>query len=264
MSNKNGLLAPTATHGALSPSYYLSRNEPIITPTLVAPIAVESFDREATAQIAVTGFTAGAPATYTGAISLNPGSSSVGSAPAGITVRAINNGCAVDIGADGYGANTLYISGPSGSSQVYDQKYNQVIKSTAVAFRSSSLPDTTGFTYTPDVSGAYMLQVDINIRNADVIPTVGFIEWVLTDAAGEIQFSANTVNGTSLIKVLGMNDINGVAGGISEPTDFTTSDLCFLQAGVPVTFSIFTARNSLGGGGQWAINNYQARLIKMC
>jgi hypothetical protein len=67
-----------------------------------------------------------------------------------------------------------------------------------------------------------------------------------------------------MIKVVGMNEINGVPGGIAEPTDYSISNLCFLTAGVPVLFSITTARNSTVGGLSWAIQNYDARLIQMC
>jgi hypothetical protein len=262
MSESNGLICCPAFANVDTP-FYLSKGEDIVKPTILQPLYIEADDNTTNATLFVSGASSGA---YQGAINIQPGVNATSTVlpGAGITIRtAVGPSTITEIGSNAQSNNLLYIAGASGVSQVYDEKYNPVINSTAVASRSSSLPDTTGFTYTPDKTGAYMLQVDINIRNADTIPTLGFIEWVMSDGA-EVQYASNTISSVSLIKVAGMNDINGVPGGVAEPTDFTSSNLCFLTAGVAVSFSITTARNSLGGGGQWAIDNYQARLIQMC
>jgi hypothetical protein len=236
----------------------------------VSEIDLESADGTAVAQLSVVGLEGSPPAlsVYSGSIGLRPGTSSLGAAPAGVNIRSLANGVAVEVGTDGAGiVNTLGVAGADGVSQVYDQLYNPVINGTAVAAVGGALPGTPAtrsFIYTPDKTGAYMLQVNVNIRNADSIPLDGFLEWVLSAAGSEVQFASNTLNSNALIKVLGMDEINGAPGGIAEPTDFTTSDLCFLTAGVPVTFSIVTARNSTVGGLSWAIQNYDARLIQMC
>jgi hypothetical protein len=266
MSSQLGLISPKNTHSNVSNALYAKSVDGKLTyPTLVAPVSIQPADESTTANIYMRG---ASETVYRGAITLAPGANS--SIPAsqanGITIRTgAGPSTIVEVGNNAQGPNLLYIAGSSGVSEVYNEKYNPVIDTTAVASSTGSLPtpDGFGFTYTPTKTGAYMLQVNINVRNADTIPTLGFIEWVLSDGA-EVQYASNTISSVSLIKVAGMNDINGVPGGIAEPTDFTSSNLCFLTAGVEVSFNITTARNSLGGGGQWAIQNYDARLIQMC
>lgn len=266
----NGHLAPQATHAQMDKSYYaLADGGVLVSPTVIQPLRIKSSDASGSiATIFVDGLSAGG---YQGAVNITTGGNAFApDGSSGITIRAAAGtapalaSTIVEIGTDSEGPNRLFIAGPLGVGQVYDELYNPVINGTAVAAASGSLPDTTGFVYTPDRTGAYMLQVNINVRNADSIPLDGFIEYVLTTAAGEVQFVSNTVNSNQLIKVVGMDEINGVPGGIAEPTDFSTSDLCILTEGVPVSFAIFTARNSTVGGLSWAIQNYQARLIQMC
>jgi hypothetical protein len=259
MANRNGLLAPQATHGTPQESYYLRKGEPI-----VEPLVIEAQDNSTQAVLYVDPAAAGA---YMGALNLTPGGNAIsGTAAAGITIRTGTGARTIaEVGTNSVANNLLYIAGTSGVGQVYDEVYNQPINTTAVASSTGSLPTAGGFgfNYTPDRTGAYMLQVNINVRNADGIPLDGFIEWVLSDGA-EVQYASSTINSNQMIKVVGMNEINGVAGGIAEPTDFSISNLCFLTAGVPVLFSITTARNSTVGGVAWAIQNYDARLIQMC
>lgn len=278
-ANTNGLLAPTATYGALSSSYYaLASGGTIVQPTLVQPTVIQPLRIKAadasgsTATIYVDPLTSGA---YQGAVNITPGGNAfVPAGSAGITIRAAPGGglatasTIVEIGTNGEGPNELYIAGAQGVGQVYDEVYNPPVNPIAVASSTGSLPITTiprgfAFSYTPDKTGAYMLQVNVNIRNADAIPLDGFIEWVLSDGA-EVQYASSTLNSNQLIKVAGMDEINGVPGGLPEPTDFTFSNLCFLTAGVAVSLSITTARNSTVGGLSWSIQNYDARLIQMC
>lgn len=265
MSSDNGLLRPAAYRTPSSP-YYLTDSAPVLKqPTLVSPIALQNPATTSTGYITVG---TAAEGLYEGAVSIQPGQNAlqpIGN-QVGITVRATTLGVNVEIGDDAQDANLLYIAGPDGVGQVYDEKYNLPIKTTAVASSTGSLPTAggLGFVYTPDKTGAYMIQVNINIRNADSIPLDGFIEWVMSAAGAEVQYASSTVNSNQLIKVVGMDEINGVPGGIAEPTDFSFSNLCFLTAGVATTFTITTARNSTVGGLSWAIQNYDARLIQMC
>lgn len=268
----NGLVCPEAFSNPQTPYYIDQQAENVIVePILVSPVVLRSEDLTSQARIECRGGdpTPGpvivpVPGPFTGAIKLLPGASSVGAAAEGMTIRSLGGGTQVLVGTDSQSPNSIVIAGPDGLGQVYDVVYNPVIKLTSVAAASGALPDTTGFTFTPERTGAYMLQVNINVRNTDSIPLVGFIEWVLSAAGEEVQFVSNTVNSNELIKVLNMNEINGQPGAIAEPTDFSTSDLCILQAGVPVSFGIFTARDSTVGGLPWAIENYQARLIQLC
>jgi hypothetical protein len=266
-----GLILCQQTRPNGNDTYYLKKGDPIVDPVLeqpvvIQPLYIESTDETTTATLFVSGATAGA---YQGAINIQPGvnASSTLIPGDGITVRTVAGpSTVVDVGANAQAAAILNIAGPSGTSQVYDGIYNPVIKSTAVASSTGALPQPGGFgfNYTPTKTGAYLLQVNINVRNADQIPLVGFIEWGLSDGA-EVQYAGNTINSNALIKVAGMDEINGLPGGIAEPTDFTSSNLVFLTAGVPVLFSITTARDStIVGSLAWAIQNYDARLIQMC
>lgn len=274
MANKNGLLAPTATHGALSPSYYLSRYEPIVAPTLVAPVNLQSGGEEGTlavpAEIFVPGPDHAVPA-YAGAVRISPGSNEdAPSGAAGVVIRATGVSGEVatvmEVGTDGEGPNQLLIAGANGLSSVYDEKYNPVIKGTPVAQVVGALPGTWGvglFSYTPDVSGAYMLQVNLNFTSAQAIakPAAGFIEWTLTTEDGEVQYVSNTLASTVIEAASLITNVNGAAGGIADPVDYSFTDMCILTAGVPVAFNLFAG---VAGAGAWAASLVQARLIKMC
>jgi len=269
MSGRNGLMCPEAYANPETPYYLDDAAETVIQePVLVAPITIRSNDLQANAILSCRGFTGGVPAPYTGAIKLIPGSSSVGTAAEGLTVRSVGGGTQVEVGTDGETPNVLAIAGASGLGQVYDQKYNQVIKGTQVAGSTSALPVPAGpigvFTFTPTVAGAYMLQVNINVRNTDSVPIDGIIEWTLTTTAGEVQYVSNTIKSTSMSKASDFNEVDGVPGALSEPIDYCFSDLCILAAGTQVSFNIFTARASAAGGLPWAIANYQARLVQCC
>jgi hypothetical protein len=134
MSNKNGLLAPTATHGALNPSYYALENGGILQqPTVIQPLRIKAADASgSTATIFVDPLTSGA---YQGAVNITPGGNAlVPTGSAGITIRAAPGGglatasTIVEIGTNGEGPNELYIAGASGVGQVYDEVYNQPVQ----------------------------------------------------------------------------------------------------------------------------------------
>jgi hypothetical protein len=110
-----------------------------------------------------------------------------------------------------------------------------------------------------------MLQVNLNFTSADALvrPTAGFIEWTLTNGAGEVQYVSNTLS-SSVIQVASLiNVVNGVAGAIADPVDYTFSDMCVLTAGTQVSFNLFAGLvNEVGKS--WQASLVQARLIKMC
>lgn len=270
----NGLLAPQATYGAVTTSYYATKEEvqqSLIEPTIQAPITLTSADGISSAEILKRGLVGGVPGVYTGSITLNPGSSSEGAAPAGLNIRSIDNGCSVEVGTDAADANYLYVAGPQGTSEVYNPKYNQVIKETPVFNFSftlnSSAPGTAvhQIPFTVDISGAYMLQVDVNLYNADAIPNLpvsglpaGALEWTVTSAGGETQYMSSTLIGSDFVKA---NQLAGVA----EPMDYTVSNLGFLEADVPYQFNMYALNPVVAGTSPiWSLSDIQARMVQMC
>lgn len=291
MANRNGLLAPTATHGALAPSYYLLRNEALVEPTLVAPIALESFDREATAQIAVRGFTGGAPVAYTGGITLNPGASSLGTAPAGLNVHSIANGCAVEVGTDSATANTLSIAGPSGLGLVYDEVYNQpvslqpitqvqtaplltpanpeeVLRATQAAVAAAiATPGSQFNIFRVPRSGAYMVQTEIAIGNATAVNTVvipstlvgGVPIWKSISLGFQVQGTVQAVPYASF-EVIGGDFYGDQAFSANSLITKTFTSVAILQAGVNYAITLnCEAGWNIGDGGQ-----IKTELVAMC
>jgi hypothetical protein len=265
---QGGLILCQETRPNNTEAYYAKATDGVLTfPTLVAPVSILPADESTTASIYVRGSD---ETVYRGAITVAPGANS--SIPAsqanGITIRTgAGPSTIAEVGSNSQGPNLLYIAGASGVSQVYDVKYNPVIKATPVATYSGSIPANTGpglWTYTPDVSGAYMLQVNFNVENADSIPINGAIEWVLNVGGGEVQYCSSTLKSTSISKASDFDEVNGVPGVLAPPMDYSFSNMATLTAGEQVSFYLATARNSVAGGGAWAISNYQVRLIKMC
>jgi hypothetical protein len=121
-----GLIPAIQTMSNVKDERFLKVGVPIVSPTLVSPIALQSADAASVGFLTVGTAAEGA---YEGAISIQPGPNTA--APTGnqvgITVRATADGVAVDIGDNAQPVNELFISGPDGSSQVYDEKYNQPV-----------------------------------------------------------------------------------------------------------------------------------------
>lgn len=264
----SGLIASQRTRAGVNDNstYYILKGQPIDAPVLVNPVEIRATDGSTDAVLFVDGASAGV---YQGAINIQPGANGVSATPGdGITIRTgAGPSTIVEVGANAQSNNLLYIAGASGVSQVYDVKYNPAIKATPVASFTGSIPANTGpglFTYTPDVSGAYMLQVNFNVENADSIPINGAIEWVLNVGGGEVQYCSNTLKSTSISKASDFDEVNGSPGVLAPPMDYSFSNMAILTAGQEVSFYLATARNSLAGGGAWAVSNYQVRLIKMC
>ena len=260
----NGLIPCGATNSNVANSYFLKKGEPIPEPTLIAPVALESADGEGTTELVVRGFVGGVATPYTGGITINPGASSLAPAPAGLNIHAGASGVEIEVGTDGPGiVNTLKIAGANGLSEVNDPIYNPQRNNTVVATYSGTIPANVGpglWTFTPTVSGAYMLQVNINVANADVIPANGIIEWVLNVGGGEVQYCSNTLKSISIAKA---SDFVG----LDQPMDYSFSNLATLTAGQAVSFALYTAiaTGSLAWNiGVAGVSGYQVRLIKMC
>jgi hypothetical protein len=291
-------ISPTSTCSggqANVDNIYLLKGQPVPSgtvleqPVLVSLIGLRSADSASTASMGIRGLQNDAPYPYTGAVNISPAASSLGPASDGLTIRSIATGVQVEVGTDGQAVNKLMIAGPSGLSQVYDQVYNPAIKGTAIIDVTTSLntavpnEGTRQFTFNAPVTGAYMLQVDINLFNADVVPTVnepiiglsgtviggliqpaGAVEWTLTtlppQAAGEVQYMSSTIAGASLIK-------QSQLAAVAEPMDFTTSNMGFLLGGGNYNINLYAIKpnpdlNVING--DWNLSNIKIRLVQMC
>lgn len=277
----NGHLAPQNTHAQIEESYYaLTSGSTLSGVTLVTPVVLQGVASEGAlafpARIVVPGTTHADPE-YVGAVAIRPGGNPAApSGSAGIVVRAVapaipgpgTGGTVLEVGTDTEAPNIIAVAGVDGLSLVYNQLYAPVIQGTEIAGITGSIPENTGvglFSFTPTVTGAYMLQFNINIANTDSVPLDGIIEYFLNEGTeSEVQFTSNTLKSISISKASDFDEINGVPGTLSPPIDFSSSDLCFLDAGELYRFGLFSARNSTAGGVAWSVANYQVRVIQMC
>jgi len=292
-------LSTTATMTGGQPNLdniYLIKGQPLPSGSaLTNPVPINSTDGTTTATLFVSGAAAGV---YQGAINIEPGANAgiAGGIGEGITIRTIAGlgpletaATAVDIGANAQGANHLYISGLSGSSEVYDEVYNKPIKTVGIVDVTTSLNSAVpgesqrGFAFTAPKTGAYMLQVDINYFNDDTTPVIsvpvisgvdqvglfnqpgGAVEWTLTTLpplpAGEIQFMSTTIAATSLIKQAQLSSIQ-------QPMDFTVSNMGFLQGGSEYAINLYAIKPNPAASpavaGDWLLSDIRVRLIQMC
>jgi hypothetical protein len=297
MANRNGLLAPTATHGALSPSYYLTKAD-LIAPTLVSAVDIESADRTASAQISVVGLegTPAALTVYSGSIGLRPGTSSLGAAPAGVNIRSIENGVAVEVGTDGVGiVNTLGVAGADGVAQVYDEIYNQPVQLQPITVTSksatniadpanpseifrcvqagvaASVPAAIGCVVQVPRTGFYMVAIEIALANAPAPAAISIttpIDNVSGFNIGEtLQFSFTGPGSATTVTPYGNLDVGANELAQSQnlvANDGVTRQYTFMQlfnAGTTYRF-LFKASSpnwNIGAAGQ-----IKAELIAMC
>ena len=262
MSAQLGLISPKNTHSNVSTNLYLKKGEAIIDPVLVAPVSIESSTGSTTGVIGIQGNPSSG---YFGALDITTGAGGVG-VPQRLAITADPTASGVDvwIGANTAGSvNRLQINGGSGLSRVYDPVYNPVpvpSNDSVVASFSGSIPANVGpglWTYTPTVSGAYMLQVNFNVFNGDTIPADGVIEWVLNVGGGEVQYCSNTLKSISIAKA---SDFT--APPFNQPMDYSFSNLATLTAGQQVSFYLLTSTAT--APNTWSVSNYQVRLVKMC
>lgn len=303
MDALNGLLPPALTHSAVTNSYYLTKDAPVIdeptliAPTLISPVALLSADSAASASMTVTGLSGGAPAPYTGAVTINTGGSSAGPSAVAITSRAGANGAIVEIGANAQASNLLLIAGASGTGQVYDEVYNQPVAlqaitmvsqtplcvrdpantseifrcaQAAVAAADAGAGQTNRFTVPK--SGFYALQMEVNLFNAPA------------PAAPTVNVPAVVAGGIDVYGALGFTLSNGVVVipyGSHEMVggELFSSDCLLANSGVNkihcgmyllaagTTYSFTMAANRPAGSTAWNIGDagaIKAELIAMC
>jgi hypothetical protein len=192
MSNRNGLLAPQATHANVEVPYYAAK----VAPVFVEPLSILSQDESTNANIFVNGEDAGA---YMGAINITPGVNTTAllGAGAGITIRTVAGSVAgsaattVEIGTNTQGGNNLLIAGLSGTGRVYDEVYNQPVALQAItmvtenpncardpantseifrcaqaAVAAADAGTGQGNSFTVPRTGFYALQLEVNLFNA--------------------------------------------------------------------------------------------------
>lgn len=256
-----GLLYPDA-YANLDTPLYVKKGDAIVSPVLVAPVSITSSTGSTTGVIGIEGNPADG---YFGAVNLTTGAGGAG-VPQRLAITADPTASGVDvwIGANTAGSvNRLQINGGSGLSRVNDPVYNPVpvpSNNSVVVQYEGSIPANVGpglWTFTPTVSGAYMLQVNFNVFNGDGIPADGVIEWVLNVGGGEVQYCSNTLKSLSIAKA---SDF--LAPPFTQPMDYSFSNLATLTAGQQVSFYLLTSTAT--APNTWSVSNYQVRLVKMC
>lgn len=290
MSSDNGLMGASAFRKPGVP-YYLTQGADIVSPTLVAPVHLKSADGRGEPVIDVGGFVAGAAGPYTGAIFLEPSASSAGNAKAGLAIRSGATQTIVEVGSDAEDAALLYVAGPDGVAQVYDEKYNQVVSLTpidmiqvnpnltpsnpeevlragqAAVAAAIATPGSQFNIFQVPRSGAYMIQTEIFIGNAGasntvVIPSTivgGVPIWKSVALSFSVQGTVNPVPYASF-EIIGGDFYGDQAFAASSGISKTFTTLALLTAGVnyAVTLNAGSGWN-IGDGGQ-----IKTELIAMC
>lgn len=292
----NGL-AGSSAHRKVDVPYYLSQGASgsvLRQPTLVSAIDLESADGTAAAQLSVVGLegTPAALTVYSGSIGLRPGTSSLGAAPAGVNIRSLANGVAVEVGTDGAGiVNTLGVAGATGVAQVYDEIYNQPVQLQTITIVASD-PDCTPtggaeiFRCTQAAvaqagagtvqfnriqvprSGAYVMQSEIRMGNGAgantvVLPSaiVGGIPIWNSLALGMQEFSTVIAVPYSQVEVIG-GDFAAIDTFASNSLTIKTySQVLILDATkeYAITLAANSAAWNIGDAGQ-----IKVELIAMC
>lgn len=203
---QGGLILCQQTRPNATEAYYLKKGEPIDPAILVSPVGIQSADGVSTPSLIARGLVGGVPTPYTGGITIEPASSSLGPAPAGLNIHAGVAGVAVEVGTNGAGiVNTLEIAGASGLSQVNDPVYNPAVALKAITMVSTnplsaptvgntgeifrcaqagvvaSATSAVGNTFTVPADGWYSLQMEVKLEN-DVAPAVPSINVPITPA----------------------------------------------------------------------------------
>jgi hypothetical protein len=290
MSSNNGLMGAAAFRKPGVP-YYLQEGAEIVAPTLVSPLQLKSADEGGEAVVAVGGLAAGVAGPYTGAIFLEPGPSSAGAAAAGLAIRSGAGRTIVEVGADAESSALLYIAGPSGVGQVYDEVYNQpvalqpitkvqtaplltpanpeeILRATQPAIAAAiATPGSQFNIFAVPRSGAYMVQTEIAIGNATAVNTVaipstlvgGVPIWKSISLGFQVQGTVTAVPYASF-EVIGGDYYGDQAFAANGIITKTFTSVAILQAGVnyAVTLNAEAGWN-IGDGGQ-----IKTELIAMC
>ena len=295
MSNRNGLLAPQATHGNPEVSYYLMKGEPIPAPTLVEPVSIFAQDSTTNATLFVDGLAAGA---YQGAINIVPGeNTTAASAGAGITIRTVagtgagNAATTVEVGTNSQGPNNLFIAGLSGVGQVYDEVYNQPVSlqpltmvqtnanltpanpeeclrgAQAAIAAAIATPGSQFNVFRVPRTGAYTIQTEISIgnnvpSNSVVIPSTlvgGVPIWSSISLGFQVQGTVQAVPYASF-EVLGGDFYGDQAFAGNSVITKTYTSVAILQAGVSYAVTLNCAAGwNIGTAGQ-----IKTELVAMC
>lgn len=290
MSSTNGLMGAAAFRKPGVP-YYLQEGAEIVSPEIRAPIQLKSPDENGEAVLTVGDFAAGVAGPYTGAIFLEPGPSSAGTAKAGLAIRSGAAGTIVEVGANAEGPNLLGIAGASGVGQVYDEIYNQPVALQTITIVASD-PDCTptggaeifrcgqaavaqagaGTVQFNRIqvprSGAYMMQTQINMGNGPGANTVVLPSTLVGGVPvwNALQISMQEFGTVILVPYAGFEVIGGDFQAIdtfasSSFTVKTYSTVVFLDA--TKVYAISLASNSplwnIGDAGQ-----IKVELIAMC
>lgn len=290
MSSNNGLMGAAAFRKPGVP-YYLQEGAEIVAPTLVSPLQLKSADEGGEAVVAVGGLAAGVAGPYTGAIFLEPGPSSAGGAAAGIAIRSGVGRTIVEVGADAESSALLYIAGPSGVGQVYDEVYNQpvalqpitkvqtaplltpanpeeILRATQPAIAAAiATPGSQFNVFAVPRSGAYMVQTEIAIGNATAVNTViipstlvgGVPIWKSISLGFQIQGTVTAVPYASF-EVIGGDYYGDQAFSANGLITKTFTSVVILQAGVNYAVSLNAETGwNIGDAGQ-----IKTELIAMC
>jgi len=288
----NGLLGAAAFRKVDVP-YYLTEGQAVVAPTLVAPLSLESSDRNGFATIFV-GNGLPEPGPYTGAITFIAGASSAGPSVDGLTIRAIDGGSQVEVGTNSQPTNRLAIAGPQGLSQVYDETYNQPVQLQPITLVSTD-PDCVpqagnvgeifrcGQTAVGQAgagqvqfntirvpkAGAYMMQTEIVMGNSQgqpntvVLPSTlvgGVPVWNSLDGFMQVSGTVLTVP-YSTVEVIGgdFQAIDTFATGNFTRRVFSQILLLDTDEDYAIVLSANSAAWNIGSAGQ-----IKVELIAMC
>lgn len=145
-----------------------------------------------------------------------------------VTVRAPN----VALGIENDATPTVNVLGSAGLGQVYDTRYNPVVRN-YTNYPPLDISTTAGqqtVTISPTKTGLYNLCLSLSFINASTIGT-GVIEWYLLLSGGEVFGGSNTIVPSDFVLPSG-------SGGASGPLDWTYNQFVYLTAGSTYTFTI--------------------------
>jgi hypothetical protein len=273
-------------------SYYLTTgaNQVITQPTLISPIALENSDKSSIGYITVG---TEAEGVYEGAVSIQPGPNSLNPVgnQVGLTIRATTLGVNVEVGDNAQTDNLLYIAGPSGVGQVYDEVYNQpvslqpltqvqiaplltpanpeeVLRGGQAAIAAAiATPGSQLNIFKVPRTGAYMIQTEITVgnnvpTNSVVIPSTlvgGVPIWSSISLGFQIQGTVTSVPYASF-EVLGGDFYGDQAFAGNSIITKTFTSLAILTAGVNYAVTLNCAAGwDIGTAGQ-----IKTELVAMC
>ena len=288
---QGGLIACQQTRPNTVDSYYLKKGEPIPAPVLVSAVDILSADGEASARLIVDGLASGVPGPYTGSLTIEPGASSQGPAPAGLTIRAGADGVSVEVGTNGAGVvNTMFIAGADGLSEVNDGTYNQPVKFLPVTINAVSNPafardsantsevfrcaqagvdianagSPANVSFTVPKNGFYTLLTEIRLQNG-AVPDIVLPE--VTPGAsepsifGSMELNLQFPSGEGVITVpygtlewSGASFYNSNCFTANQGFTTTTANTYYLTTAQPYTMNFLTYKPTLAVGN-WNIGS---------